>query len=85
VDHTLRVYSNSFKQSLYLLGSLGFVAVGLPMLSDPKGSRRHATYGGRLPHRWFLRIVRRRLSLFTRARSTFATPAAAGGRARLDV
>jgi hypothetical protein len=36
VDHTLCLYSNPFKQSLYLLGSLGFVAVGFLLLSEPK-------------------------------------------------
>jgi hypothetical protein len=36
VERTLRFYGNPFKQSLYLLGSLGFVAVGLLMLSDPR-------------------------------------------------
>jgi hypothetical protein len=38
VDHTLRLYSNPFKQSLYLLGSFGFVAAGLLLLRDPKFS-----------------------------------------------
>jgi len=36
VDHSLRLYTNPFKQSLYLLGSLGFVAVGLLLFLDPK-------------------------------------------------
>jgi hypothetical protein len=36
VDHTLRLYRNPFKQLLYLLVSLGFVAVGVWMFSDPK-------------------------------------------------
>jgi hypothetical protein len=35
VDHTLRLYRNPFKQLLYLLAGLGFVAVGVLMLSDP--------------------------------------------------
>jgi len=38
VDHTLRLYSNPFKQSLYLLISLGFVAAGLLLLRGPKFS-----------------------------------------------
>jgi hypothetical protein len=35
VNHRLRLYSNPFKLSLYLLGSLGFVAAGLFLLHDP--------------------------------------------------
>ena len=38
MDHTLRLYSNPFKQSLYLLVALGFVAAGLLMLRDPQFS-----------------------------------------------
>ena len=38
VDHTLRLYGNPFKQSLYLIGSLGFVAAGLLLLRDPQFS-----------------------------------------------
>lgn len=36
LDRTLRLSSNPLKQSLYLLGSLVFVAVGILMLRDPK-------------------------------------------------
>lgn len=36
MDHMLRLYNSPFKQSLYLLGSLSFVAVGLLLLSEPK-------------------------------------------------
>jgi hypothetical protein len=36
VEHTLSLYSNPFKQSLYLLGSLGFVVTGPLLLRDPK-------------------------------------------------
>ena len=35
MDHTLRLYSNPFKQSLYLLGALAFVAAGVLILHDP--------------------------------------------------
>jgi hypothetical protein len=35
MDHTLRLYGNPFKQALYLLDALGFVAAGLLLLSDP--------------------------------------------------
>jgi hypothetical protein len=38
VDHTLRLYSNPFKQSLYLLGTLGFVAIGVVLLRSAKFS-----------------------------------------------
>lgn len=38
MDHTLRLYGNPFKQSLYLLISLGFVAAGLLLLRSPKYS-----------------------------------------------
>lgn len=38
VDHTLRLYSNPLKQSLYLLISLVFVAIGVLMIRDPKSS-----------------------------------------------
>jgi hypothetical protein len=36
MNHSLRLYSNPFKQSLYLLGSLAFVAAGFLLLRDPK-------------------------------------------------
>jgi hypothetical protein len=36
VDHTLRLYRNPFKLLLILLGSLGIVAAGVLLLSDPK-------------------------------------------------
>jgi len=35
MDHTLRIYSNLFKQLLYLLGALAFVAAGLLILLGP--------------------------------------------------
>ena len=38
MDHRLRLYDNPFKQSFYLLISLGFIIAGMLLLRNPKFS-----------------------------------------------
>lgn len=38
MNHTIRLYQNPSKQAILLLGSLGFVAIGLVLIHDPRNA-----------------------------------------------